>query len=64
MKVRVTFDLSDEERRAIAKHYGMPGKASRERCATWLHGNAMADLSATCYDLDDSDESDDSDRAS
>lgn len=44
MKVSVSFDLDDADRRAIANYYGHKGLANRETCKTWLHNTARADL--------------------
>jgi hypothetical protein len=44
MKVSVTFDLSEEARRAINYSYGRPGKATREQCLRYLLSEAKGML--------------------
>ena len=41
MKVRLTFEFSDDERRALASHYGEAGKASHATCATWVRTQVL-----------------------
>ena len=45
MKVRVTFDLSDDMRRALSARTGKSGKATRSECESVIWGLALADLS-------------------
>ena len=36
MKVRITFEATDELRRAINEHYGIPGKANYAEVKRWF----------------------------
>lgn len=50
MKIRMTFDFSDTERRAISHHYQGTFKATRERIECWLNtcvNTALGSLTAT-----------------
>lgn len=58
MKVRVTFNLSNNQRCAIAQRTGGDRKASRADCATLLWGLAIADLAVIESEYDALDGSD------
>lgn len=44
MKVAITFDLGDDDRRAIANYYGKDVPASHSQCRSWIENAVRADL--------------------
>ena len=46
MKVRMTFDLSDEERLALSMHFGRKTKATRVHVAQFIAGLMERELGA------------------
>ena len=46
MKIKVTFDINDEDREAIARYYGVDGKATVEDCKDFIEGSIKADIEA------------------
>lgn len=53
MKVVVTIDLCDEDRKAIAAYYGLPYQAGHSLCKDWVESTIRADLMAIGLDLED-----------
>lgn len=51
MKIRITFDLNDEDRAAIADHFHRPEqKAIRSTCETFLENAAVKRLDELIYE--------------
>jgi hypothetical protein len=54
MKIRVTVEVSDDMRRALANSHGTAvtkdGKATRQDCASWCEGRIMATLESLVYE--------------
>lgn len=46
MKIQLTFEFDDRERRALATHYGQTGKLSRREIVLWLEGLVRSTLEA------------------
>jgi hypothetical protein len=46
MKVSITFEVDDDERRAIARFYGEPGKASYKDVKIHIQNMVNAELEA------------------
>lgn len=53
MKIRMTFDLGDEDRRIIASYYGDEGKASRDTCIGFINAMVTSDIEALSYNPND-----------
>lgn len=53
MKIRVTFDLTEEDRKAIGHFFGkgIEHKASYGHCKAYLHGSAMGNLKELANNL-------------
>lgn len=52
MKVRMVFDFTDEQRRAIAAHYGQRGPATRADIRAWIDGQVQACLDDVLSDAE------------
>lgn len=52
MKVRLTVELFENNRRAINNRVGRKGLATHAQCKTFLMGNLLADLEALEADED------------
>lgn len=44
MKTRFLIELSDDERRALAAHYGKPGLATRDTVRGWVESLISATM--------------------
>lgn len=53
MKVRITVDLDERCRRAIAMHYGHEGLATKELCISNLDSVITAHLGNLAYEMDE-----------
>lgn len=49
MRVRITFELSDDDRRALGRLYG-ERRATRKRIVSWIEGSVRADLDTIISD--------------
>jgi hypothetical protein len=56
VKISVTFDLDDNDREAINRHYGEPGKASRARIKSWIERVVEAELQDSVHFMKAQDE--------
>lgn len=57
MKIRITFKLSEQDRLAIAHHYGRLGVAEGYLCRTVIESLVEADLETLRADFEKSKES-------
>jgi hypothetical protein len=53
MKIRITFEFTDEDRRALAKYYSEDGLASREDCRAYIVAHIAALMEDLPYDDDE-----------
>lgn len=53
MKVRIDLELSDEQLRAIAAHYGHKRRATRQEVRSWADGELGATLETMVSDMDE-----------
>lgn len=52
MKIRITFDLNKEMRKAISHNYGYEKPATHEQCKSSIEHEMYGSLETMCYDLD------------
>jgi len=53
VKVRISFDFTDEQLRAVAAHYGRNRRATRQEVRSWLEGEVAATLDTMVSDMND-----------
>ena len=51
MKVRITFDLNKEVRKAISHNYAYEKPATHEQCKNFIKHEMYSTLEGMCYDL-------------
>lgn len=52
MKLRITFELSPDDRKGIAEYYGVASPASYADCASFIRGMVRADIEAVVSDME------------
>lgn len=50
MKIKIIFEIDDDDRRAVARHYGEEGLASRETMTTFLECEGTGGLEDVMQD--------------
>lgn len=53
MKIRLTFDLTERDRLAVARRYGSTEPVSRQDMATFIEGIVNGELDSLHRDLDE-----------
>tara|TARA_R100001129_G_scaffold65597_1_gene44785 strand:- start:5 stop:211 length:207 start_codon:yes stop_codon:yes gene_type:complete len=51
MKVRITFDLSKDDREAISHYFSYEKLATHEECKSYIYNEVMATLEDMSFDL-------------
>jgi hypothetical protein len=51
MKVRITFEFGERDRRAVANHYGLPGLATYETLKGFVEAQLNGVLEDVLFDL-------------